>query len=182
METLLGLGVVLAGGALVTQSAFLRARPLLALGLVVVSSTAIWHAIVDYGFINDHYGRATVASRYEQYNIPLMDIASLNTMIGQADVSIIDARRSKDYVREHLPNAVSVPVSATQGQLREALAAIPKSNRVVVYCQSNRCVWSDAIAQQLAANGYDNVWVYRDGMNGWRQKLDTADSQSQEDE
>ena len=142
------------------------------LGALIVSSALsalMWHVLVDYGFMRDRRGTAIVASRHMELTLPELESWQVDDLLHSQGVSVVDARTASDFKKAHLPGAVNVPITVTHGELRDALAKIPEVNRVVVYCQSPKCLWSDEIARQFAARGYGRVFIFRGGMEAWQE-------------
>lgn len=70
---------------------------------------------------------------------------------------VIDVRSPDEYVEEHLPNAVNIPVQEMSARLDEVakLVANDKSRPIVVYCAAgSRAAKAKA---QLDAAGYSGV-------------------------
>lgn len=70
---------------------------------------------------------------------------------------VIDVRSPDEYVEEHLPNAVNIPVQEMSARLDEVakLVANDKSRPIVVYCAAgSRAAKAKA---QLDAAGYSRV-------------------------
>lgn len=82
---------------------------------------------------------------------------------------MIDARLADDFIAGHLPDAISIPVSATDSQINAALAAVDKSARIIVYCESPGCTYSRQIATALYAGGYRHLAIYPGGWQQWSQ-------------
>ena len=164
---MLAFSLVLAAIAGTAQVSVLRRIPSLGLFIAAVTAAFTWHLIADYGFLRDGSGASIVAGRYVAYRIPEIAISKVEALSGTDGVSIIDARLTTDYQKSHIPGAMSLPITTTYGGIRGAVATMPKKNRVIVYCQSNQCSWSDEIARQLAAHDYNKVYIFRGGMRAW---------------
>jgi rhodanese-related sulfurtransferase len=54
---------------------------------------------------------------------------------------------------------------------QQLLNGIEKNKRIVVFCQSSGCGYSDEVAQFLKFNGYSNVVLYRGGYREWSRKF-----------
>jgi rhodanese-related sulfurtransferase len=50
------------------------------------------------------------------------------------------------------------------------LAQLPqdKSKNLIFYCASTSCSASDSAAERASANGYQKVYIMREGIKGWR--------------
>lgn len=84
------------------------------------------------------------------------------------DVSFVDARNPEEFVTGRIPSAVNMPPSLfIGGQVPPDLAMIPTSNIIVVYCNGGDCDASKLTAIRLREQGYQNVFVFEEGMTGW---------------
>jgi rhodanese-related sulfurtransferase len=91
----------------------------------------------------------------------------------------IDARRTKDYVRGHIPGAVCIsPYEPGLGEKIDKLrGAEPLEAPIVVYCTgSHDCVDSHEVGGHLKSAGFVSVSVYKGGYPEWqkREKLITS--------
>lgn len=80
---------------------------------------------------------------------------------------IIDVRESVEYVFNHIPNAVSIPL----GELEDRLDELNREAEIFVVCRTgNR---SDFAAQKLAETGFTKVINVVPGMSEWSGKIET---------
>ncbi len=99
----------------------------------------------------------------------LIDTESLKKMLdGKAALTVVDARNPEEFQEVHVQGAISVPVK----QWEEFAARLPadKSSRLIFYCNGIKCGKSKKAAAKAMAEGYDNVYVYADGMPVWEEK------------
>lgn len=75
---------------------------------------------------------------------------------------LVDVRKPAEYRAGHLPGAISLPLTELARRYRE----IPKSGRVVLYCQCPTEEMGD-VHVFLASLGYRNHVVLEDGFEGW---------------
>lgn len=81
----------------------------------------------------------------------------------KADESIVvlDVREAAEYLFNHIPNAISIPL----GELEERLNELNKEDEIYIICRTgNR---SDLAAQKLAENGFSHVFNVVPGMYQW---------------
>lgn len=74
----------------------------------------------------------------------------------------IDMRPAKEYQQNRLPGARSIPIAEVANRFDE----IPKSGRVVLYCDCK----VDDIADRavfLEYRGYRNIFIMPEGFSGW---------------
>ena len=77
-------------------------------------------------------------------------------------VVLVDMRKGSEYRAGHLPGAISVPLT----ELDRRFTAIPRTARVVLYCECPREDIATAFAF-LTSQGYTNHAVLEDGFDGW---------------
>ena len=77
-------------------------------------------------------------------------------------VVLVDMRNAAEFRAGHLPGAISLPMAELARRYRE----IPKSSRVVLYCQCPLDEMGSAHAF-LSSLGYRNHVVLEDGFEGW---------------
>jgi len=85
----------------------------------------------------------------------------------------IDARRTKEYVKGHIPGAISI--SPWEKGREEKVARLagtePQAAPVVVYCtRSKDCEDSEEISSNLRQVGFENVLVFQGGFPVWQEK------------
>ncbi|MCM8797564.1 MAG: rhodanese-like domain-containing protein [Candidatus Omnitrophica bacterium] len=81
-------------------------------------------------------------------------------------VKLVDVRSRENYQKEHIQNAISLPVDEIEGKVQELL---DKKEKIVVYCASFECQASVHAAQKLQALGYNNVLVYKGGLKDYKE-------------
>lgn len=79
---------------------------------------------------------------------------------------VIDSRPELKYMASHLPWAVSVPWQ----DMKDMLDVLPKdkSQKLIFYCGGLKCKLSHKAADLAMAQGYTNVYVFKEGEPGWR--------------
>lgn len=77
-------------------------------------------------------------------------------------LTLVDLRKTSEYRAGHLPGAISLPIVDLERRFKE----IPKTERVVLYCQ---CPAEDIASAFvfLSRQGYINHAVLEDGLDGW---------------
>jgi rhodanese-related sulfurtransferase/TusA-related sulfurtransferase len=92
-------------------------------------------------------------------------------MVEQIDnMLIVDVRETAEFVFNHIPNAVSIPL----GELETRLNELSKDNEIYVVCRTgNR---SDFAAQKLAEKGFTMVVNVVPGMSEWSGKTETINA------
>jgi rhodanese-related sulfurtransferase len=77
-------------------------------------------------------------------------------------VVFIDLRPAKEYQQNRLPGARSIPLAEVANRFNE----IPKSGRVVLYCDCKPYDVADR-AVFLEYRGYRNIFIMPEGYSGW---------------
>jgi rhodanese-related sulfurtransferase len=90
-----------------------------------------------------------------------------------AGALIIDARRSHEYERGHVPGARSIAIWERDadekiGALQKE--AMPFDQVIVVYCSGGDCQDSKILSEKLAMTGFYNIYVYKEGFPDWEQR------------
>ncbi|MEK6261006.1 MAG: rhodanese-like domain-containing protein [Planctomycetota bacterium] len=140
------------------------------LGLATLASFVLGSLI--YGIGSGHFYAVALAAA--PYRLPNIKSGSLNDVLEalQRPASlVIDARMERDYARGTIGNAVNIPVHASFQEIKTFLKDIPKSVRIVVFCQSKTCEYDEAVAKMLAQAGFSDVTVSDLGYAEYRQSL-----------
>jgi rhodanese-related sulfurtransferase len=77
-------------------------------------------------------------------------------------IVFIDLRPAKEYQQNRLPGARSIPIAELAARFNE----IPKSGRVVLYCDCKPYDAADR-AVFLEYRGYRNIFIMPEGYSGW---------------
>jgi rhodanese-related sulfurtransferase len=105
-----------------------------------------------------------VAQRPE---VQWIDPAEARALVGDTEVTFVDARARQDYEAGHVAGAVSVPIDT--GAIDDRSTGLVRGSRVVItYCDtSGECAQSKRLAEVLASAGLPDVRVLRGGMPAW---------------
>ncbi|PLT32447.1 sulfurtransferase TusA family protein [Bacillus sp. V5-8f] len=77
------------------------------------------------------------------------------------EIVILDVREEAEYVFNHIPNSISIPL----GKLESRLNELNKEDQIFVVCRTGSR--SDLAAQKLTANGFTKVSNVVPGMSKW---------------
>lgn len=77
-------------------------------------------------------------------------------------VVFIDMRPVQEFEQKHLPNARSIPIP----EVAKRFSEIPKSGRVVLYCDCKPYDVADR-AVFLEYRGFRNIFIMPEGYQGW---------------
>ncbi|HEY5947952.1 MAG TPA: rhodanese-like domain-containing protein [Kofleriaceae bacterium] len=90
----------------------------------------------------------------------------LNVLITNPNLVLLEALNEAAYQQGHLPGARLFPMGSARE--RATTVAARKDAPIVVYCASETCKNSDAVAKVLSDVGYSNVRVYKGGKADWQ--------------
>jgi hydroxyacylglutathione hydrolase len=88
--------------------------------------------------------------------------AQASTMLQAGKATLIDVRGKDEYQKEHIPNAISLPM----GSLFKQLDVIPAKHPVIVQCGGG--TRSQIVASMLQRIGYTNIRNLSGGINAWK--------------
>lgn len=132
----------------------------------------LYHAFAGIGFLKNPSAVAEVTRRYYSVDIPEIDLAEMEKVVAKKTIPIFDARYLRDFSHDTIPGAKSLSINSSLTERQGTLGSTPKSNRIIVFCQSSGCGYADEVAQFLKFNGYENVAIYRGGYREWSKKHD----------
>jgi rhodanese-related sulfurtransferase len=78
---------------------------------------------------------------------------------------LVEALPEGAFNQVHLPGAMNLPPDWLHDLAPKFLP--DKTAEVVVYCASSTCDASEIASKELAASGYRNVKVYKEGKTDW---------------
>ena len=107
------------------------------------------------------------SSAQETYG--LINTENLKELIdSKAEITVVDARNPEEFQEVHIKGAISVP--AKKWDKFAFRLPTDKSAKIIFYCNGIKCGKSKKAAIKAMANGYDNVFVYAEGMPVWEEK------------
>ncbi len=147
-------------------------QALVLIGAAAVTATA-FHSVSAAGLFFHPTPVAEIAGRYYQESFPeVTDAEVARTVEGLDKTVLIDARWAPDFQAGAIPNAISVPINLPKNEKHRAIESVGKSERIVIYCQTDRCRFSDQLAAFMKHRGYRNIAIYRGGYADWVSKHD----------
>jgi len=84
-------------------------------------------------------------------------------MINQQKAQFIDVREKDEFEKEHIADAVNMPVSTLDDA---AAKQKDKAKPVIVVCASGQR--ARAAVKQLKAKGFEELYVLKGGINEWK--------------
>lgn len=93
-----------------------------------------------------------------------IELKDLAEKIKEGSITLIDVRPSDEYAADHLPSAVSMPISEVETRLN----SLPKDKEIVAYCRGPYCVYATEAVELLRSKGY-KASLLESGINEWKQ-------------
>ncbi len=84
------------------------------------------------------------------------------------DILIIDAMPSGYFEKEHIRNAVSLPLTIFDFMYDMTLAEVEKTKTIVVYGRTISKHYDVEVANKLFLRGYKNVMILEGGLDAWK--------------
>lgn len=78
-----------------------------------------------------------------------------------ADQQLVDVRKSWQFLQEHLPGAISLPVDSGYLDWLDFVETNSSGTTMVVYCQSSNCDWAERIGEKLHCLGFSVRILFR---------------------
>ncbi len=107
--------------------------------------------------------------RITEDGFALIDTDGLKKLLDKGeDILLFDARSPEEYQDVHIKGALSLP----QKQFDRYAHLLPAdtSRRIIFYCNGVKCGKSRKAAKKAIAMGYENVFVYVQGIPVWEEK------------
>ena len=101
--------------------------------------------------------------------LPHIDLGQTIQALEAGDCLFLDARPVEFFRRAHILNAVSVPLTSTDAEVRKILPMPHPYRQVIVYCEDESCDAADAMARRLKRMGYEKLVVLEGGWRVWSQ-------------
>ena len=142
--------------------------PLAAVAIVgsSVLLAVAYHSLAPEGMLRNASAVTLVRQSHMPVSLPEISAEKMAELTARARAVVINARHEDAFERDHIPGAINIPVTASREERRHALRGVAKNTPIVLYCQSDRCAYSDDVGRSLAMDGYENVSVYREGWLG----------------
>src|SRR5690606_13784902 len=115
--------------------------------------------------------REAIVERHLSQFLPSVSTDELLAMVrgasGDEPYTLLDARYEDDFATGHIPGAASLPVHASDAEVRDFVSGLAPDHRIIIYCQSDRCSFSAILAARLRALGVRRIAIYHDGWAAW---------------
>jgi len=146
---------------------------LLCIAILLIGASLLFHAQVRSGLFSNWMAVASLQGRYFGIDIQEIGIKDFDAARAKGSV-LLDARREGDFKRGSVPGAINMPDNSTLPSREIILSKLSKDHEIIVFCQSERCPYSDRIARFLKFNGFKRVLIYRNGIREWGNSNDLS--------
>ncbi len=99
--------------------------------------------------------------------LPHLDLTEAATDLEAGDCLFLDARPVEFYRQSRVLNAISVPQSAPEEELKKAVPVSHSYRRIIIYCEDKDCDAADGMARRMKRLGYDRLFVLEGGWRDW---------------
>ena len=82
-------------------------------------------------------------------------------------IAFVDVRKNSDWEAGRIPDAIHIELKKVYSA--ETLGAeVGKDEKVVIYCNGEKCMRSSQAAQKAVEWGFSQVFYFRDGFPAWK--------------
>lgn len=97
-----------------------------------------------------------------------ISVTEAQALLGQAQVTFVDARPSYHYTAAHIPGAMNLPAEDAAGLLDMQSLPIPPDGQVITYCDGGSCEQSEYLGMLLRERDVcQQVRVLEGGWQAW---------------
>ena len=104
-----------------------------------------------------------VASQFHQ-----VDAQKAKRLAENPKVLVVDTRDARDFRREHIPGAISLPYHGFNGRYPQFAASVPEDRPLLLYCYGSHCGLAARVGKRLITKGYTDVTILRQGIEAWK--------------
>ena len=99
----------------------------------------------------------------------VVTIEEMKQIVDAGGSVIIDARSTTEYEEGHIPGSINIPHDRLPEFMEVLNNEVPTDGRVICYCRSFTCDFSDLLATELKIIGYQDVSVFSGGWDQWKE-------------
>lgn len=138
--------------------------------LLTASLIGFSYAILaDGGLVSHPESVEAVEAAHLGVILPEVTVEQMASAVEKRDsVLLIDARKTIDFDKGHLPGAINLPVDAAEADIARSLGAVPQDREIILYCQSSQCPYAQKVARQIRRLGYTNLALFKGGWLEWK--------------
>ena len=94
---------------------------------------------------------------------------TIDLILNNPDLIVIDARKKTEYVKGHIEGAINMLNTKMKAEDLEKVVA-DKSRAILFYCNGTRCMRSADAIRKAKSWGYTNLIWFRGGWKEWTDK------------
>lgn len=98
-----------------------------------------------------------------------VDVETLNALMESDMAVLLDARKTGDFNGGHIPKALSLPIGEFKEKYDKTVDLLVDGKSIVIYCIGVHCIDSALLAKELHQKGYRDIYVYKGGIEEWRE-------------
>ena len=92
----------------------------------------------------------------------------VKALVDEGNVYVIDARAVEVFEDGHIPGAINIPYDRLAEYFQYLTDTVPLDARIVCYCSSPTCDFSDQLATELRIMRYTDIVVFTGGWEEWQ--------------
>jgi rhodanese-related sulfurtransferase len=92
----------------------------------------------------------------------------LQAIESQSETVVVDCRYESDANAYPVPGTIPVSVSAKIASIERTMESINRDRPILLFCVSERCGFSEAMAIRLTGLGFHKFKIFRGGYEEWR--------------
>lgn len=98
---------------------------------------------------------------------PFISLDEAAAKFQSKNVVFIDARDTADFKLGRIRGAHNLPYDYYEDFWTSVMKDIPSDREIVIYCSGDECELSLFLGRELAARGYDKVFIFYGGWREW---------------
>lgn len=90
-----------------------------------------------------------------------------------------DARSAEAFQKGHIPKAIHLPPAQMETWIDQMLETVAAEQPIVAYCSNRQCHLAQQLMEHLQLAGFEKVFHFEEGIQGWIQAgypLESSDS------
>ena len=144
---------------------FSRLNPMLALVIAAIGLAALGQSLDPAGFFHNRRTLDQISCSHHPREPVIVGPEAV--LAPDRPVRILDVRTPPQFQSSRIPGAINIPISSSHWKNEQALAGMPREARLILYCNSESCGWSSALAQSSLLQEFPDVAVLKCGIDGY---------------
>ena len=96
-----------------------------------------------------------------------VETEQVKDLVASGMAILIDARKQEMFVKGHIPGAISLPIEDFDREYANKKKYLNQKKLIIVYCIGNNCTDSQLLCERLHQIGYEDIFIYKEGLEGW---------------